>query len=184
MLHRSLSLDSSALPTVAPLSEDEFASAFTKGYVLTVRFLFSQGAKPDVAEEVSQAAWAKGWEHRFQVQRPEMFGAWVNSIAKNMLRHRVRSDQRMEVLPHALSATESSTGVWVDADRVLSQYKHPNRTILCRYYIDGYTASEIARQIGLTPVAVRVRLLRMRRAIRANFQLTADCKPDADMSAM
>ena len=38
------------------------------------------------------------------MQRPHMIGAWVNSIAKNMLKNRLRSEQRLEALTEASQA--------------------------------------------------------------------------------
>ena len=147
------------------LTAEEFAEAFRRGYPMTLRFLLSRGAATDIAEEVTQAAWVKGWECLNQLQRPHMIGAWVNSIAKNMLKNRLRSDQKWEGL------TESSKAAWptlvsVDVKRVFTRCDSRDSRILHGYYIEGYTAEELARQVGLTPVTVRVRLLRLRRALR------------------
>lgn len=153
------------------LTADQFAEAFRRGYPMTLRFLLSRGASTDIAEEVTQAAWVKGWECLNQLQRPHMIGAWVNSIAKNMLKNRLRSDQKLEGL------TESSKAAWptlmsVDVKRVLTGCDNRDSRILHGYYIEGYTAEELARQVGLTPVTVRVRLLRLRRALRTQLMKT------------
>lgn len=63
------------------MSQEQYGEAFRQGYPLTLRFLLSRGAAADIAEEMAQAAWVKGWECRAQLQRPHMIGAWVNSIA-------------------------------------------------------------------------------------------------------
>jgi DNA-directed RNA polymerase specialized sigma24 family protein len=39
-----------------------------------------------------------------------------------------------------------------------------------KHYLAGYTSEELARQRGCTPVAVRVRLLRVRRRIRETIE--------------
>jgi RNA polymerase sigma-70 factor (ECF subfamily) len=97
-----------------------------------------------------------------------MIGAWVNSIAKNMLKNRLRADQRLEGLTET-SKTASPALLSVDAKRILGRCDGRDSKILRGYYIEGYTTEELARQVGLTPVTVRVRLLRIRRALRSQL---------------
>lgn len=156
------------VPPPPPLDRDEFGDAFRHGYPMTLRFLLSRGAHTDTAEEIAQAAWAKGWECREQLQRPHMVGAWVNSIAKNMLKNRLRADQKLEALTES-SKSGGLPQVAVDLKRILKNCERRDALILRGYYIEGYTTEEIARQVGLTPVTVRVRLLRLRRSLRTQL---------------
>jgi RNA polymerase sigma-70 factor, ECF subfamily len=150
------------------MNREEFGDAFRHGYPMTLRFLLSRGAHSDTAEEIAQAAWAKGWECRQQLQRPHMVGAWVNSIAKNMLKNRLRADQKLEALTES-SKSGGLPPLAVDLKRILSSCDRRDALILRGYYIEGYTTEEIARQVGLTPVTVRVRLLRLRRSLRTQL---------------
>ncbi len=147
------------------LNQRQFGQVYQRSYPMTVRFLLSLGARPDLAEEMAQCAWAKGWECRTQLRQPGMVSAWVNSIAKNMLRNRIRVDQRMEELTEA-SAAGSCPNYELDAGGILDRCDSAQSTLLSRYYLEGYTAEEIAEQTGMKPVTVRVRLMRMRRALR------------------
>jgi RNA polymerase sigma factor (sigma-70 family) len=97
-----------------------------------------------------------------------MIGAWVNSIAKNMLKNRFRADQKLEMLTETVK-TEGIPGANVDVNRILTRCDERDSTILTGYYLEGYTTEEIARQLGLTPVTVRVRLLRIRRSLRSQL---------------
>ena len=151
-----------------PLDREQFGDAFRHGYPLTLRFLLSRGAAADIAEEIAQAAWAKSWECREQLRQPNMIGAWVNSIAKNMLKNRFRADQKLEMLTETVKA-EGLPGVNVDVNRILTRCDQRDSTILTGYYLEGYTTEEIAKQLGLTPVTVRVRLLRIRRSLRSQL---------------
>lgn len=152
------------------MSGEEYASAFECGYLLTFRFLVSRGAPTDAAEEIAQAAWAKGWELRRQLQNPTRVGIWVNSIAKNMFRNHFRSSQRVEALSDTAGSrtTELDT---LEVDGILSKCRGKDRAMLSRHYLEGYTTEEIAEQIGLTPSAVRVRLLRIRRSLNEVLRL-------------
>ncbi len=145
-----------------------FENAFCRCYPTTVRFLLSLGAKVELAEEIAQAAWARGWEYLWQLHRPEMIGPWINSIAKNLLRNHIRAHRRLEGLDDSTLLASPTPLVW-DAERVLGRCEERDLKIMRDFYMEGYTAEEIAHQIGSTPVAVRVRLFRIRRALRAHF---------------
>lgn len=150
------------------LDESRYGQAFRKGYPTTVRFLISLGAKIETAEEIAQAAWARGWEYLWQLQRPEMIGPWINSIAKNLLRNHIRADRRLEGLEDTTLLASPAPLRW-DAERMLLQCEERDLKIMRDFYLEGYTAEEIATEIGSTPVAVRVRLFRIRRALRSHF---------------
>jgi RNA polymerase sigma-70 factor (ECF subfamily) len=152
-------------PREAPLSEVQFGEAFQACFPLTLRFLLSRGVAADVAEEVAQAAWVKGWECREQLQRPQMIAAWVNSIAKNMLKNRMRTEQRLESLTD-LTRVSTQPQATVDMGRILQRCQERDAKILWGFYVEGYTTEEIAARLGLSPVAVRVRMLRLRNSLR------------------
>ena len=73
------------------MQREDYATAFQTGYGATRRFLISRGAPKDEAEEIAQAAWARGWEYRDQLRDPGLVGFWVNSIARNLFRARFRA---------------------------------------------------------------------------------------------
>ena len=47
-----------------------YAEAFQNGFGATRRFLISRGAPLEEAEEIAQAAWARGWEYCEQLRDP------------------------------------------------------------------------------------------------------------------
>src|ERR1700724_301441 len=79
------------------MKRNEYSDAFQNGYSATRRFLLSRGAGLEEAEEIAQAAWARGWEYRDQLRDPALVGFWVNSIARNLFRAKFRSKEALPI---------------------------------------------------------------------------------------
>lgn len=145
------------------MQRDDYSDAFKTGYSATRRFLLSRGVPIDEAEEIAQAAWARGWEYRDQLRDPGLVGFWVNSIARNLFRTRFRTPT-----PVPLDGADVSYSIDIDElelRRLLDHCSRRDRALLEKS-LAGYSAEEIARKEGITSTGVRVRLLRARRALR------------------
>lgn len=145
-----------------------FEEAFRVGYQNTSRFLMTRGANSDVAAEVAQAAWARGWECREQLLNAGAIGAWVNSIALNILRNSHRYEGRLRGLNEAVLPTSPSLAA-LDVSPVLRHCPRKDVDLLKDFYLNGYSTGEIACRTGICPTTIRVRLLRSRRHLRARL---------------
>lgn len=146
----------------------QFGEAFQRYSPLTIRFLLSRGASFHIAEEITQAAWTKGWEHLAQLHNPEQISPWVNSIAKNLLRNQPRNEQQWHRSP-VYPGWERASLDAANAERVLSACTHGDRHLLYATYAEGHTSKQLSERLGVSAVALRVRLLRLRRALRSRF---------------
>ena len=146
------------------MTREEYGQAYAQGFTLTVRFLVSRGAFGDAAEETAQAAWAKGWERLAQLRNEHVLLTWVNSIALNLFRSISRKPV-LQQLPE-LSAAPRVNLAAIDVNRILSTCKSADRVVLQQRYLEGCEIREIAMQHGWTETAVRVRLVRAKRAAR------------------
>lgn len=152
-------------PALGRTAESErvgYESAYLSGCPSTVRFLLSRGVPFDFAEELAQAAWAKGWERLNQLRDPRLLNSWVNSIALNMHRGTCRR--------HALLALEDASECpdWdreLDLQRALNCLRSGDRRRIEKRYFEGLGIREIAQSEGTTEGAVRIRLLRSRRLV-------------------
>ena len=150
------------------MKRDDYAEAFENGYGATRRFLLSRGAPLDEAEEIAQAAWARGWEYRNQLRDPGLVGYWVNSIARNLFRARFRAPVAAPLESAGASAdlAYSMNLEAIELRRLLDRCSKRDRVLLEKS-LAGYSAEEIARTQGITSTGIRVRLLRVRQALRA-----------------
>lgn len=146
------------------IQPDEFAGAYDRGFLTTLRFLRSLGANEDIAEEIAQAAWTRGWQYRTQLTNPLLAGAWVNTIARNLYWN-VRSLQQrfQELEDYAVPSNFVSS---LEAADMMGSCSELESRLLTMFYIEGYTTMEIAERVGLCPATVRVRLMRIRRSLR------------------
>lgn len=152
------------------MTREEFEQAYRQGYPLTVRFLLGRGVPGAQAEETAQAAWARGWERLGNLRNSQVIVAWVNTIALNIFRNWYRKKKEESELPEEVPQAIQSRSASIDVDLTLACCGESDRKLLREYYMEGYTSSELARRRKCSPVAVRVRLMRARRAIRAALE--------------
>ena len=148
---------------------NEYAKAFETGFPATRRLLLSRGAAIEEAEEIAQAAWARGWEFRNQLRDPGLVGFWVNSIARNLFRARFRAKSMAPMdgvePPYLMNLAEE-----IELHRLLDRCSGRDRKLLERS-LEGYSAEEIARSEGITSTGIRVRMLRIRQSLRNQLSL-------------
>jgi len=156
----------------ATMLNSQYAEAFEAGFPATRRFLELRGAPPEEAEEIAQAAWARGWEYRSQLRDPMLVGYWVNAIARNLYRARFRMPA---AVPLERVHDHAGSSIDVDAIELSGLLQHCSRRdrALVEKSLEGYTAEEIAKDSGITPTGIRVRLLRVRRYLHRRIALAA-----------
>src|SRR5689334_19561905 len=140
------------------MKRHEYSDAFQNGYSATRRFLLSRGAALDEAEEIAQAAWARGWEYRDQLRDPSMVSFWVNSIARNLFRARFRSPALLPMEGVDPSYTMSLEDQ-IEVLCILDMYAHRDRDLLDKS-LDSYLADEIAQYQVIRSIMYRIFMLR------------------------
>jgi len=119
----------------------------------------------DTAEEISQAAWMRGWERLGQLRSDELIATWVNTIALNLYRRAIRQERRLQGLKEPLYAKSTVNWAAIELRRILRFCRLQDRQLLEAQMV-GQTAEEIAQDQGVSQTAIRIRLLRARRAAR------------------
>lgn len=166
------------METTTTLTEQQFANAYRQGFSRTARFLQSTGVPAELAEEIAQAAWSRGWECRSQLKNPAALGVWVNSIAKNLVRVDFRRRKAVEELTEDSAVVGASTDATALAE-LLAHCSEEDRLLLVRHYMEGWSSNELAPALGISPVSVRVRLLRIKNTLREAMQLHGFRVPQA-----
>jgi RNA polymerase sigma-70 factor (ECF subfamily) len=155
---------------IMSLTKTEYASAYTSGYKKTICFLVSRGIPECDAEDAAQAAWAKGWERRENLRRPEKLLLWINSIALNLFRNRYRRDSKLDQLPaKEIAVPAERIASRIDLEKGLRRCSRSERLMLRQLYLAGFSSKELGRQWNLKAGAVRVRIHRTKQKLRGFF---------------
>ena len=155
-------------PTQRPttVGREIYSDAYQQGYNLTKRFLLSRGVPFESAEEDAQAAWVRGWERLDDLRNPDRLVTWINSIALNLFRNRLRKERLHDQSGEIPEVSDVKTAsISADVFRELSRCKPSDQKLLWQRYVEGYTSAELATLWHCKPATIRVRLLRARRGL-------------------
>jgi RNA polymerase sigma factor (sigma-70 family) len=155
------------------MTREEYSQAYVKGFESTMRLMLARGANSDHAREVTQAAWAKGWEYLHQLRNPAMVVPWINTIAMNMFRNLSRHAW-LELPPEIPTGSPSGSSdlATMVVSRVL-EVCNPKERQLFEQQMEGMTTHEMAAASGASETAIRIRLLRARRAVKERLERRA-----------
>jgi RNA polymerase sigma factor (sigma-70 family) len=150
------------------MTTEEYRDAYTAGFKTTQGFLQRRGADNDLAEEVAQAAWARGWERLSQLRDSRLVISWVAAIAVHMLCDDQRSRRRLCPLQadDALTSPSTINIAAIDVRRKLQACPGRQRQLLQRVYLDECSRRELEQDFGITRGALNSGLSRARRALR------------------
>jgi len=141
------------------LRDAEFAEFFRAEHKKLIRFVMAIGADGDQAAEIAQVTFVKAFECWDVIRAPR---AWIRRVAVNELtaaRHAARREAPQATLPDAPARVSPALAVELteEAQQVLAalQALPPRQSQVMAWIIDGFGATEIARELGLSPEAVR-----------------------------
>ena len=155
--------------------EQALAAAITQysAYVVTVIHNRSRGLlSPEDEDELASSVFFTLWQSCRTVKSGHL-RAWLGSVARNKTVDRLRKSRNEIPLDEDLAGTddflleEATKREQAQQLRAaVAQLSETDRDIIFRFYDLCQPAVEIAAALGLTPAAVRMRLVRSREAIR------------------
>lgn len=140
-----------------------------------------------LAQDLTQDAFLKAFQHVHRLTTPERFGNWLCIIARNECRlylrqahatvapgrifydqvssgqaHLVPAEQQQE-LRHQQDYQERLGAAALQALATLSE---KNRQVITLYYLSGYSLKELGALLGISPTTAKMRLHRARQHLR------------------
>jgi RNA polymerase sigma-70 factor (ECF subfamily) len=126
------------------------------------------------AEDVAQEALLRAWEHRDALDHRAAIGPWLNRVARNMcidlLRARRDEVPLGQMDPVAAPVLPAGTGRVADVLRAMSKINPRHRRALSRHALGEVGYRDLAADMGIAETAVRMVLVRARRALRAELE--------------
>lgn len=152
--------EAGALPAGSDgLPDAEFAEFFRAEHKKLIRFVITIGADGDEAAEIAQVTFFKAFESWDVIRAPR---AWIRRVAVNELtaaRQAARRETPQAALPDAPVPVSTALAVELteEARQVLAalQALPPGQRRVMAWIIDGFGATEIARELGVSPESVR-----------------------------
>ena len=135
----------------------------------------------DLAEDAVQEALVRAWRQLPSLRDPERFDAWLYRLVVNACADQGRQLRRWssEVRPLSLeTATGDDTRAVADREQLergFGRLKPEQRAVVVLHFYSGFSASEIARLLGIPEGTARSRLHYATEALRAALQ--ADERP-------
>jgi RNA polymerase sigma factor (sigma-70 family) len=157
--------------TVSGVNFPEFFAAELKPLM---RFARSLGADPELAADVAQTAFLRAFPVWDTLQYPR---AWLRRVAQNELTELARKAGRETLTdspPERAGAVSAAMAVELRAQSrdvltVLAALPPKQRQVMAWSY-DGFSAAEIARELGDTPETVRQSRSKARKSLRRSLQ--------------
>ena len=145
------------------------------------QFLLSRVRNPADVDDLLQEILIKTYRHLNTVKEPEKFPAWLFQVARNLLIDYYRKVQtqasRQELAARAFltgNKQEADEQVWQDLTHCLqpflSQLPEKYRAAIEAVDLAGASQKELAMQLGLSHSAVKSRVQRGRKLLKAMFQ--------------
>jgi RNA polymerase sigma-70 factor, ECF subfamily len=142
----------------------------------------------DVAADLVQDAFVKGYGSLGKCRDRSRFGTWIFRIQRNRcldyLKERRRKDQPLEDHHHGLAVSGADPGSDLDRralgdalDRALAQLPEAQREAFLLKHVEDLTYEEMAEVVGASVSALRMRVLRARETLQT--LLAADETPAA-----
>lgn len=146
-------------------------------------FLRRRVADDALAEDLLQQSFMRAVQQEHRVEQPEQVVAWFYRILRNAAvdyyRARAADDRKLEAFVQELAATgtdktpafdELRTTVCTCLQRLLPNLRPAYADLLNRIDLEGESLNSVAKQLGVTPNNLTVRLHRARQALRKSLE--------------
>lgn len=160
----------------SPRGDPDFDTFFQAEYAAIVRTVTQIVRDREVAREIAQEAFIKGYARWWRISRYDKPGAWVRRVA---IRMAVRHERRRRVLHRALQEERPPTpapDTTLDAELhdALAKLSPRQRAAIALFYIEDRTVTEIAHILDCSESTVKVHLHNGRQGLRRLLERSVD----------
>ncbi len=149
-----------------------------------LRYLLRQMGDPELAADLTQETLLEAFRHLDHLDRDRPFAAWLYGIARNHVRMEYRRrrlrrlvslewllEPLMPIVPTLQRTDETASCDERDAiQRALDELPPAFREALLLHSLEGYTAPEVARIVGISLAAAERRISRAKLQFRDRYR--------------
>lgn len=167
--------------------DDAVSAALAASQRDFLRFLVRRLGSREDAEDALQEVWLKVVRGKTALDQEANVEAWLRRVLRNVVvdRYRRRAAQRRfeDAFRRERESVTAGTDVELEAvvcaciHRLLPTLKPDYAELLWRVDLAGQARDDVARQLGLTPNNLNVRLHRARQALRKRLEQTCETCP-------
>lgn len=175
-------------------NERAFEQLYTHYYPKVRGFCLRKTSDPQLAEDITQEAFARAFERIADFGGPKHFGGWVGTIASNLITDHYRRKRNQDV-PLDSDEERGNAPVYemnpvrtfqeTDTARLvrgaLAKLDERQRDAILMHELRGLTCAAVGDYLGISEVAAESLLARSRRRLRKELttQMTAKAAPAA-----
>jgi RNA polymerase sigma-70 factor, ECF subfamily len=163
-----------------PSTERHFASYFNQILEIMLRARYLSPERVDDVRQETLTRVIATLRREGGIRQPERFGAFVNSVCKNVLREHTRDWQRTQPLQQDqfeipdkvvdLERTLISQETKLKVREILGEMKQRDRDLLRAIFLEEKEKEEVCREFGVDREYLRVLLHRAKERFRSSFQ--------------
>jgi RNA polymerase sigma-70 factor (ECF subfamily) len=128
------------------------------------------GASSGAADDAAQEATIRAWRHRARCRTPARPEPWIATIARREALRTLatRTEQPVPDTDDIADTRQEEVDLLdsLDLRRAMRAMERQDKRLLIGHYWQDLPSSELATQLGLAEVTVRVRLHRIRQRLR------------------
>jgi len=154
--------------------QSRFRALFQRSYDRILAYAMRRTNTPDDAADAVSDVYRIAWQHLDQIPDDDREILWLYATARRVVANLNRGARRRGRLVEKLSADLSVHPRYtepapeeLDAGRAARHLAEEDREILMLSAWEGLTSAELARTLGCSPVAARLRLSRARARLNA-----------------
>ena len=126
-----------------------------------------------IADEATQSAWVIAWKRLDDVRDRDHLRPWLVTVAANETKQLLRKRKRRaeveitEDASHVAGGTDPGSAVLdLDVRDAMRRLDPDDRALLALRYVAGFTSTELASALGISPSGTRNRLERLLKRLR------------------
>ena len=149
------------------MNSEEFVVRVETIRPMLYRVCCMQLYEPADREDAIQEAIFKAWKKRYSLREPQYFNTWFVRILVNECHNIQRRRKRSQPLETVYELTGNSGFEGQDLRMSLASLDEKLRICVLLYYIEGFSVREVSRILGISENAVKARLMRGRKGLKA-----------------